>query len=89
MTMTMFTLAELVGAMRAAAGENEESSLDGEILEVRFADLGYDSLAIMETIARIERERGVSLPEDLAAVATPKEFITAVNACLGEGTPVA
>ncbi|MFD0346149.1 acyl carrier protein [Kitasatospora aburaviensis] len=37
-----------------------------------FSDLGYDSLAVLETVSRIEREYGIRIPEDaLSAVRTP------------------
>jgi minimal PKS acyl carrier protein len=78
--MDKFTMADLVRVMRAAAGEDEAINLDGDILEVSFADLGYDSLAVMETASRVEREYGVSLPEEtMATIETPKEFVELVN----------
>jgi act minimal PKS acyl carrier protein len=80
--MTEFTLADLVGAMRKAAGENEETSLDSDIVNMEFTALGYDSLAMMETVSVIERQHGLSLPEDLVATETPKAFVDAVNAHL-------
>jgi act minimal PKS acyl carrier protein len=77
--MTTFTLDDLVDVMRVAAGENDDAGLDGDILDVPFSELGYDSLAVMETVSRIERDRGVKLPDELAAIATPREFLAAVN----------
>jgi len=78
--MGRFTMADLVRVMRAAAGEDEAINLDGDILGVSFADLGYDSLAVMETASQVEREFGVSLPEEtMAAIETPKDFVELVN----------
>jgi act minimal PKS acyl carrier protein len=78
--MATFTQADLVRVMRAAAGEDESINLDGDILEVTFADLGYDSLAVMETASRVEREYGVTLPEQtMAGIDTPQEFVEFVN----------
>ncbi|MFI6336933.1 acyl carrier protein [Streptomyces sp. NPDC050535] len=78
--MTTFTLADLVRYMREAAGEDETSVLDGDISATTFGDLGYDSLALMETTSRIERELGVSLPEETMATAeTPDQFVQVVN----------
>lgn len=49
-------------------------------LDVPFGDMGYDSLAVMETNACVEREYGVALPEDTVTVATtPRLFIDTVN----------
>lgn len=79
--MTEFTTVDLVRVLRAAAGEDEPLCLDGgEILDCAFEDLGYDSLAVMETASRVEREFAVSLPEeDMAAVRTLREFVGFVN----------
>ena len=82
MKMAEFTTADLTHALRAAAGEDGGSlGLDGEeVLDRTFADLGYDSLAVMETASLVEREFGVSLPEDdLASIETLREFIGFVN----------
>lgn len=78
--MDTFTVTDLVRVMRAAAGEDESINLDGDILDVAFPDLGYDSLAVMETASRVEREYGVSLPEEtMSTIETPKEFVELVN----------
>jgi minimal PKS acyl carrier protein len=75
-----FTVTDLTRIMRAAAGEDEALDLDDNILELSFAELGYDSLAVMETSSRVEREFGVVLPEEeMADIETPKEFVAFVN----------
>jgi act minimal PKS acyl carrier protein len=80
---------ELIGIMRACAGEDESVNLDGDITDVPFADLGYDSLALLETVGRLEREYRVKLADDLVAgPATPREFLVAVNAALASATAV-
>lgn len=62
------------------AGEDETGSLDGDILDVPFADLGYDSLALMETASRIKQEFGVViLDEDIATVETPRVLLGIVS----------
>lgn len=81
--MTRFTMADLVEVMRAAAGEDESVDLDGNIAEITFGELGYDSLAVMETASRVERELGVSLPEEtMTTIETPTQFVDLVNAQL-------
>jgi hypothetical protein len=40
----------------------------------------------METAARVEREFGLSLPDEVAAATTPREFLNAVNSQLGVAT---
>ena len=79
-TMTTFSVDDLVRVMRAAAGEDESVNLEGNILDLSFSELGYDSLAVMETASRVEREFGVNLPEEtMASIETPKEFLDVVN----------
>lgn len=78
--MTTFNLNDLIKIMRECAGEDESVNLSGEIAEVNFEELGYDSLALMETASRVQRTYGLSLPEDeLAEVCTPAAFVTFVN----------
>ncbi|MEU1488174.1 phosphopantetheine-binding protein [Streptomyces sp. NPDC005752] len=81
--MATFTHAELVDYVRRAAGEDDEVGLDGDIAEVTFADLGYDSVAMVEVTLLVERELGISLPEEKTGKdATPKEFVDLVNELL-------
>lgn len=62
------------------AGDDGTGSLDGDILDVAFADLGYDSLALMETASRIKQEFGVViLDEDIATVETPRVLLRIVS----------
>ncbi|MFE0427297.1 acyl carrier protein [Streptomyces sp. NPDC058953] len=76
-------VADLIRIMRESAGEDESIDLDGDVLDADFADLGYDSLALLETAGRISREFGVDIgDDDLDGVATPREFLTAVNRAL-------
>ncbi|MEU7721803.1 acyl carrier protein [Streptomyces tibetensis] len=78
--MTELTLDDLKRVMRECAGEDESVDLDGDILDSPFEDLGYDSLALLETATRIERERGVSVPEEvLSGAKTPRLLLDAVN----------
>jgi minimal PKS acyl carrier protein len=75
-----FTIDDLKRTMRACAGEDDSAGLGGDILDVRFEDLGYDSLALLETTSRVSREFDVKLPEDeMAAVCTPRELVSFVN----------
>ncbi|MFJ3793437.1 acyl carrier protein [Kitasatospora sp. NPDC090091] len=81
----MITEADLKRIMREGAGQAEGIDLDGDIADVLFSDLGYDSLAVLETVSRIEREYGIRIPEDaLSAVRTPGEFLDLVNRATAE-----
>ncbi|MCW2569911.1 MAG: actinorhodin polyketide synthase [Mycobacterium sp.] len=78
--MKRLTLDELKDALRAAAGEDEPGALDEDILDKEFADLGYDSLAVMEMTSLVQRRLGVKLPEEeVVEVHTPREFLSFAN----------
>jgi hypothetical protein len=53
------TLEGLTTILKAAVGTDEGVDLGGDILDVEFAGLGYDSLALMEAGSRIERPGAV------------------------------
>nr|WSX75097.1 acyl carrier protein [Streptomyces sp. NBC_00899] len=75
-----FTLDDLRRILLEGAGADDAVDLDGEILDLCFDELGYESLALLETSSRIEREYGVSLDdEELTDGATPRRLIDAVN----------
>jgi len=81
--MNEFTMDDLRKVMRESAGE--DGTLDGEVLDSSFEELGYDSLALMETISRIERALSVTLPEEeMADVSTPRDLLAFVNSQLTE-----
>lgn len=83
MSTKQFTLEELKRILLESAGADESVDLDADILDAEFAELGYESLALMETGSRIEREYGITL-DDLALVdaATPRALLDLVNAHL-------
>ncbi|MFI0234838.1 acyl carrier protein [Streptomyces sp. NPDC017086] len=77
------TLDNLRRILTEGAGADENVDLDGDILDVPFEALGYESLALLETGSRIEREYGISLDEEvLAVVNTPRALLSSVNAQL-------
>ncbi|MEV6124650.1 acyl carrier protein [Streptomyces sp. NPDC052077] len=83
MSTTVFTLSELKRILLAAAGADDEADLDGDILDTDFGDLGYESLALLETAGRIERMYGISLDEAAFNEArTPRAMIDLVTAHL-------
>jgi act minimal PKS acyl carrier protein len=73
-------LSDLRRLFRESAGTEPGVDLDGDIMDTAFDDLGYDSLAIMETAARITREYGVSIDdEELVIATTPRHLLELVN----------
>jgi len=82
-----FTLADLRRILLEGAGTDDEVDLDGDILDREFEALGYESLALLETGSRIEREYDITLDDSmLSGATTPKALIEAVNAQLAVST---
>jgi act minimal PKS acyl carrier protein len=76
----LFTVEDLKRILLAGAGADELVDLDGDILDSRFDELGYESLAVLETGRLIERELGITLPDSaLTDSDTPRALIEAVN----------
>lgn len=83
--MAAFSLNELKKIMRECAGEDESVNLDDDFEAVTFDDLGYDSLAVLETASRIQRTYGLKLgEEELAEITTPGALVVFVNDRLRE-----
>jgi act minimal PKS acyl carrier protein len=77
------TIEDFKRIMRSCAGDVESLGLSGDILDTSFTDLGYDSLALLESAALIEREYGVALvDEDLDVHETLRAFLDKVNGML-------
>lgn len=78
--MAPMNLDDLRRILVACAGEDDGIDLTGDILDTPFEDLGYDSLALMESAARIKQEFGVDLSDDdVADVETPRALLGIVN----------
>ena len=79
-----FTLNDLKRILLEGAGMAEGVDLDGDILDTDFDELGYESLALLETSGRIEREYGISLDDTAVTESgTPRALLDVVNAHLG------
>ncbi|WP_420497261.1 acyl carrier protein [Parafrankia sp. FMc2] len=77
------TIDDLRRILVECAGDVQEGEPAGDIRDVAFEELGYDSLALMETSARITTEFGVAVPDDrLADLRTPRELLDLVNDAL-------
>ncbi|MEV0637548.1 acyl carrier protein [Streptomyces sp. NPDC050619] len=62
--MQDFTLDDLRRVMRAAVGVDDSVDLESDISGIEFTELGYDSLALLEIVGKIEKEYGTSVPEE-------------------------
>ena len=83
--MSTMTIDDLRKILVSCAGEEEDVDAQADISDVRFEELGYDSLALMETAARIEQDFGVRLPDDVVVeLKTPRALLDLVNGGLVE-----
>jgi len=84
--MRDFTHEDLRRVVCEAAGD-DGGALGPDALDVPFNDLGYDSLAMFETLSRVSREWGVPLADDLVRpTLTPGELLATVHAALAAAT---
>ncbi|MEU3751074.1 MULTISPECIES: acyl carrier protein [Streptomyces] len=85
MSKQEFTIEDLKRILLEGAGADEGVDLDGDILDADFEELGYESLALLETGGRIEREYGISLDDEIFTEnRTPRTLVVAINTYLGE-----
>ncbi|MFI6350050.1 acyl carrier protein [Streptomyces sp. NPDC050560] len=85
--MNPVTIDDLRRLLAECAGEDEAVDLSEDILDTTFGDLGYDSLALMETSARITSEYGITVPdEDFTGAATPRAVLDALAAAAAKQT---
>ena len=85
MTAPAFAWTDLKRILLEGAGA--DGDLGPDALDTSVADLGYESLALLETGSRIEREFGVVLDETVLIDApTPRVLIDMVNAQLTAAT---
>ncbi|MEV7992571.1 acyl carrier protein [Streptomyces sp. NPDC086077] len=85
-----FTLDDLKRILLESAGADENVDLDGDILDTDFEELSYESLAILETCGRIERDYAISLDDSVVTEArTPRALLEIVNAQLAESAQAA
>ena len=81
--MTVVTIDDVRRILIECAGQDESTGLRGDIADVAFADLGYDSLALLEMAARIEQEFGVAIPDDeIVGLSTPRAVLGVVEQAL-------
>ncbi|WP_405619753.1 acyl carrier protein [Streptomyces sp. NBC_01511] len=79
--MATITLDELARVLTECAGADDgDVTLGHQNLDTSFTDLGYDSLALLETAALVQQRYGVTLSdEDVSGIDTPREFLDQVN----------
>jgi minimal PKS acyl carrier protein len=76
----MMSIDELRAILTACAGGDETVAFHGDISDVSMEELGYDSLALIETAARLKLDHGVAIPDELITdVRTPGELLNLIN----------
>ncbi|MGH4025632.1 MAG: acyl carrier protein [Pseudonocardiaceae bacterium] len=78
--MRKVTLDDVRRILIACAGDQDEGGLSGDISDTEFEALGYDSLALLETAARLNQEWGVEIRDgQISELKTPRQLLAAVN----------
>lgn len=78
--MSELTIEELFQALIESAGESEIELAPSDSLDVPFSDIGYDSLALMETAAKITKRTGIKVDDqELNAAETPRQLLDLFN----------
>ncbi|MFF8595166.1 acyl carrier protein [Streptomyces sp. NPDC015220] len=78
--MAQITIDDIRRILLACAGGMEGIGPDTDITDLTFEELGYDSLALMESAAQIKQDFGVDVSDDeINEATTPKELADLVN----------
>ncbi|MGW8970474.1 acyl carrier protein [Streptomyces platensis] len=78
--MATLTAADLRRVLVECSGDSETPGLDEGFLTASFEQLGFDSLALLETAARLKQEFLIDLPDDeVHRVETPEELLSLVQ----------
>jgi minimal PKS acyl carrier protein len=76
-------LNELLAILAQSSGEQSLTDRGEEVLDDTFEELGLDSLALLETSTRLEREFQVTLSvEEVMNIKTPRMMLNRVNLTL-------
>ncbi|MFC4148486.1 acyl carrier protein [Micromonospora mangrovi] len=85
--MTTFTLDDLRHLFTTSEGLGGNPAFGPENLDAPLTELGYDSLAMLELAAVVQREYGVRMPDDcVIEMTTPRATIDYINCRLTEVT---
>lgn len=81
--MSQLAIDDLRRIMIEAAGTDSADALAGDFAERTFDDLGFDSLALIETLARIGIQARTRIPDvDINEYKTPQQVLDLVNGFL-------
>jgi act minimal PKS acyl carrier protein len=78
--VSALTIEGLKEILNEAAGDDDSFKPGQDILDIPFLELGFDSLALLETVALIKRKHGVAVADDeMAYIETPRQLLDKVN----------
>jgi act minimal PKS acyl carrier protein len=77
------TMADLKRALEQGSGVQEGVDLERDLVLKTFRDMGYDSLAVLETGLRLSRENSVEIDDEVFTdLETPQQLLEQVNLAL-------
>lgn len=77
------TIADVHRALVEGSGADDAAALEDDLKTHTFDELGYDSLAVLETGLRLRRETGANVADaDIAGAQTANELVTLINKSL-------
>jgi act minimal PKS acyl carrier protein len=80
----MLTINNLLQVLAQCAGDVGDVDLTGDVEHRSFEEIGYDSLALMETAARLKQDFGIELTDDeIGEAQTPSDLLKVINGELG------
>ncbi|GAB3440663.1 acyl carrier protein [Actinophytocola sediminis] len=78
--MSPFTVAELGDTIATCLGTDSGTAITESTVDVSFAELGYDSLAVYELMTRLQDDVGIEVSDDdIDTLTTPRLVIEFVN----------
>jgi minimal PKS acyl carrier protein len=81
--MSHLTLDELKTVMLRCSGLPDQASVEGDIRDITFEDLGYDSLAVLEIASAMQRQYKIEISdESIETMTTPGAVLDFVNGAL-------
>jgi acyl carrier protein len=81
--MSQLTIDELKTVMLRCSGLPDQASVAGDIRDVTFEDLGYDSLAVLEIASAMQRQYKIEISdESIETMTTPGAVLDFVNGAL-------
>lgn len=83
--MAELNLDVLRDIMNTCSGAEDAGDISGEIGDVEFRELGYDSLAVLEIVSQVQRRFGVAVPDEaVERIQTPGQLLSFVNSSVAE-----